>query len=252
MRLPFTLRNKDIKTMLNPSGAGETQYGDLQLYRWQGDWIEDDLGFFIYLRDVDTGAFWSLGSQPVPETEDMQSGHLLSESAAHFVKRAHGIEARMMVTLADGRELRRVHLKNLSDSPRRIELTSYLEPVIHHAAADAGHPAFAKLFVQTEAVAGALLANRRPRGADERFPLLVHGLLGAKATGFETDRVRFIGRGRSLAAPQALLSQTLLSGELSQTAGNVLDACLSLRTVLELGAGAEREVTFVLGVAENR
>ncbi|MGD9887663.1 MAG: glycosyl transferase [Halothiobacillaceae bacterium] len=246
------LSNAALNVMLTSSGAGESSFGALQLTRWHGDLLEDSLGFFIYLRDVDTGAFWSLGSQPVPEIAAMQSGHLFTESAAHFVKRAHGIEAHMTVTLADGRELRRVWVKNLGDTPRRIELTSYLEPVIHHAAADAGHPAFAKLFVQTEAVAGALLANRRPRGADERFPLLVHGLLGAKVTGFETDRMRFIGRGRSLAAPQALLSQALLSGELSQTAGNVLDACLSLRTVLELGAGAEREVTFVLGVAENR
>ena len=241
------LHHSSLHVTLTPSGAGESKHADLQLYRWRGDMIEDDLGFFIYLRDADSGAFWSLGSQPVPDDEGAEYGHAFTASAAHFVKRAHGIEARMSVTLEDVREIRRVQLKNLGDSARRIELTSYLEPVIHHAAADAGHPAFAKLFVQTEALEGALLAKRRPRGADERFPVLVHGLIGAVVTGYETDRMRFIGRGRSLAAPQALLSS-----ELSQTAGNVLDPCLSLRTVLELAAGAEREAVFVLGLAEER
>ncbi len=241
------LQYADTTLLLTPSGAGESLRGDLQLYRWHGDLIEDNLGFFIYLRDADSGVFWSLGSQPVPDAEDAEYGHAFTASAAHFVKRAHGIEARMSVTLEDGREVRRVWVKNPGDSARRVELSSYLEPVIHHAAADAGHPAFAKLFVQTEEVKGALLANRRPRGADERFPVLVHGLLGAEVSSFETDRMRFIGRGRSLAAPQALISS-----ELSQTAGNVLDPCLSLRTVLELAAGEEREVAFVLGLADER
>ncbi|OYY73939.1 MAG: hypothetical protein B7Y40_07355 [Gammaproteobacteria bacterium 28-57-27] len=244
-----TLNNATLNVMLTSSSAGESSLGELQLTRWHGDMIEDSLGFFIYLRDVDTGAFWSVGSQPVPDEDGAEYGQSFTGEAAHFIKHAHGIEAQMTVTLEAGRELRRVHLKNIGDSPRRIELTSYLEPVIQHAAADAGHPAFSKLFVQTEAHAehGALLAKRRPRGADERFPVLVHALLGAPVSGFETDRMRFIGRGRSLATPQAMFN-----ADLSHTVGNVLDACLSLRTVLELAPGAEAEAVFVLGVADDR
>jgi cyclic beta-1,2-glucan synthetase len=244
-----TLHNADYTLMLTSSGAGESQSGELQLTRWHGDMIEDGLGFFIYLRDLDSAAFWSIGSQPLADADGMESGYAFSNEAAHFVKRAHEIEAQMTVTLEAGRELRRVRVKNLGDTPRRIELTSYLEPVIHHAAADAGHPAFAKLFVQTEALLehSALLANRRPRGADEHFPILVHGLLKAKISGFETDRMRFIGRGRSLAAPQAMFN-----ADLSHTVGNVLDACLSLRTVLEFAPGEAGEAVFVLGLAEDR
>ena len=253
MSAQHILASDTYRLMLTPSGAGESKRGELQLNRWRGDMIEDDIGLFVYLRDKDNGAFWSIGSQPVPEAEGDESGHSFTEDAAHFIKRSHGIEARMTVMVEGDREIRRVHLKNLGDSPRRIELTSYLEPVIHHPAADAGHPAFAKLFVQTEAVTdkGALLARRRPRGADERFPVLIHGLvhgpLGASVTDFETDRMRFIGRGRSLAAPQAMLG-----GELSGNAGNVLDACLSLRTVIELAPGAEGDALFVLGLADDR
>lgn len=249
MPCAHTLTRDTYRLMLTPSGAGESKRGELQLYRWRGDMIEDDLGFFIYLRDLDDGAFWSVGSQPVPDEAGAEYGHVFDAEAAHFVKCARSIEARMTVVAETSVELRRIHLRNLGSTPRRIEMTSYLEPVIHHPAADAGHPAFAKLFVQTEALAekGALLARRRPRGADERFPVLVHGLVGAPVTQFETDRMRFVGRTRSLAAPRAMLGEAL-----SGNAGNVLDPCLSLRTVLELAPGAEADVLFVLGLAEDR
>ncbi|MGK0674142.1 MAG: glycosyl transferase [Halothiobacillaceae bacterium] len=249
MPTPHILASDTYRLLLMPSGAGEARRGELQLNRWHGDMIEDDLGFFVYLRDVDTAAFWSVGLQPVPETTVTEYGHAFDEGFACFIKRGHGIEARMTVWVDGDRELRRMSLRNLGETARRIEITSYLEPVIHHPAADAGHPAFAKLFVQTEAVPehGALLARRRPRGANEHFPTLVHGLLGAQVSGFETDRMRFIGRGRTLAAPQAMLGKPL-----SGTVGNVLDPCLALRTLLELAPGQEAEVLFVLGVAEDR
>ncbi|MGC9007469.1 MAG: hypothetical protein ACP5IY_00095 [Halothiobacillaceae bacterium] len=249
MSAPHTLASDTYRLMLTPSGAGEARRGELQLNRWHGDTLEDDLGLFIYLRDAKSGAFWSIGHQPVPDADGTECGHAFGEGFACFVKRGHGIEACMTVWVDGDRELRRIRLKNLGEKSRRIELTSYLEPVLHHPAADAGHPAFAKLFVQTEAVMehAALLARRRPRGADERFPWLVHGLLDAQISGFETDRMRFIGRGRSLAAPRAKLDAGL-----SGTAGNVLDPCMALRTQIELAPGQEADALFVLGVAEDR
>ena len=150
-------------------------------------------------------------------------------------------------------ELRRCEIANRSSRPRRIEVTSYLEVVLQPAAADAAHPAFAKLFVQTEALPErrALLASRRPRGADEPRPWLAHWLIGADAAagfGYETDRARFIGRGRSLAAPLALADDAPLAG----SAGNVLDPVLCLRTALELAPGEVRSLAFGLGLAASR
>ncbi len=148
------------------------------------------------------------------------------------------------------RERRRLRLVNRSPRPLRIEITSYLEVVLFHPEADAAHPAFAKLFVQTERdpATGALLARRRPRANDESWPWLVHALVGAEANQWETDRMAFLGRGRTPANPRALVEGEPLSG----TLGNVLDPILSLRTVIELTPGAETELTFLTGAALDR
>ncbi|MCB1821516.1 MAG: glycosyl transferase, partial [Candidatus Competibacteraceae bacterium] len=169
-----------------------------------------------------------------------------------------GIEARLDLCIAPDAdlELRRVTLRNPGDRPRRIELTSYAGVVINAWAADAAHPAFSKLFVQTEWVVeqGTLLARRRPRAPEEAHCWLAHASTGeeehenAQPLQYETDRARFIGRGYSLAAPRALLTQEPLSG----TVGSVLDPIISLRRTVHLAAGGEVAIAFLLGAAAER
>src|SRR6185503_9720243 len=102
---------------------------------------------------------------------------------------------------------------------RTVEVTSYAEVVLAPAAADALHPAFSNLFVQTEIAAErrAILCTRRPRSLGEQAPWMFHAMAvhgaeldeGSGAVSYETDRARFIGRGRSVAAPQAMLDAAL-------------------------------------------
>src|SRR5690606_30053148 len=168
-----------------------------------------------------------------------------------------GVETRLEVCVApdDDVELRRLTLSNAGTAPRRLAVTSYAEVVLHHPAADAAHPAFSKLFVQTEWLPepGALLARRRARGAGEATAWLVHALADAATAAFETDRVRFVGRGRTPADPQALDTGVALGGAgLTGTAGNVLDPVVSLRREVLLPPGAQVQMTFVLGAAADR
>ena len=147
-------------------------------------------------------------------------------------------------------ERRRLTLTNHSDRPRRIEVTSYVEVVLHHPAADAAHPAFAKLFVQTarDGATGALLARRRPRAEGEQWPWLVHALAASPVHEWETDRMRFLGRGRTPTAPAALVNTSPLTG----TVGNVLDPIFSLRTSVELATGASVDFLILTGAAPDR
>jgi N,N'-diacetylchitobiose phosphorylase len=135
-------------------------------------------------------------------------------------------------------------------------VTTYLELVLNTPAADAEHPAFSKLFVQTEwcAERQALMARRRPRSQGDEPLWVVHMLeqedaLGERgAISWETDRVRFLGRGRSPAHPRAMDAGVALSG----TTGNVLDPVFSLRRSVVLAAGATAKLVALLGAGEKR
>src|SRR5262249_16559125 len=139
---------------------------------------------------------------------------------------------------------------NRSGRPRHLDLTSYAEVCLNHRRADQAHPAFAKLFLETEFLPGpvALLARRRPRAADEKPVWAVHVSAGGDAPEYETDRARFLGRGRTPADPAALRPGAQLSG----TTGAVLDPVFSLRRRVHLDPGETARLAFVTGVAETR
>src|SRR5438552_715694 len=127
---------------------------------------------------------------------------------------------------------------------------SYGEVCLNHRRADQAHPAFAKLFLETEFVPGpyALLARRRPRAADQKPIWAVHVSAADGPVEYETDRARFLGRGRTPANPAALDRGTRLSG----TTGPVLDPVFSLRRGVRVAPGATASVAFVTGAAETR
>ncbi|WP_295456516.1 glycosyl transferase [uncultured Thiodictyon sp.] len=245
------LSNGHYEVQIADTGAGQSNWDWIALTRGPADAVQDGLGSVLYLRDLDDGHFWSLGYQPTRTPTPVYRTEL-ADGCFILEREDDRIAARLTVSVDAAADLERRHLTltNRSGRPRRLEVTSYLEVVLHHPAADAAHPAFAKLFVATErdAATGALLARRRPRAAGEHWPWLVHALVGARTQQWETDRMRFLGRGRTPAAPVALLGRAPLSGSV----GNVLDPVFSLRTRVELAAGASAELLFLTGAAPDR
>jgi len=237
--------------LVTGAGSGFSRWDGLALTAWSADRTEDAEGFFLYVRDLERGIFWSLGHQPV-QRPAARYGVRYRPGVVTITRLDDGIEAALDIAVVpDGDlEVRRVRLRNRSRRRRRLEVTTYAEVVLHHPAAHAAHPAFSKLFVQTEHVPerGVLLARRRPRGQGERVAWLVHALAGDGPLEHETDRARFLGRGRTAARPLALTAPAPLSG----TAGNVLDPVLSLRRTVALGPGGEASLTALLGAAPTR
>lgn len=242
------LANGRYFALVTAAGTGQSRRHGHVVNRWLGDPVEDAHGQFLYLRDPADGALWSAGLQPVGRRGE-RYGFSASAGACHLLHEYGGILAQVdvAVSLEHDMEIRRLTLKNLSGRRRTIEVTSYLESVLTWQGADIGHPAFSKLFLQTRYVPeqGALITERRPRGNDEKWPCLYHALAGAAPAGWETDRLRFLGRGRTAAHPAAL------EGALSGTVGNVLDPCCSLRAVVDLDPGEGKVLAFLTGIAET-
>src|SRR5690348_11928482 len=114
--------------------------------------------------------------------------------------------------------MRRLHITNRSGKRKTIDVTSYAEVVITPAIADALHPAFSSLFVQTEIQdhRNAIFCTRRPRSVEEKQPWMLHLMKvhgkEAEEVSYETDRMAFIGRGNTVTNPQAMVNAGKLAG----------------------------------------
>ena len=249
------LSNGSYNVMITTAGSGYSQCEDNAVTRWREDVTRDNWGAFIYLRDVRTGAVWSAGHQPVQRRA--QSYHVaFSEDKADFRRVDSGISTRMEVVVSaeDNAEVRRISLTNHSSRTREIELTSYAEVVLASPNADSAHQAFSNLFIETEFNAGenAILAHRRQRSSDERPIWGVHvvvaegDLIGGVQ--YETDRGRFLGRGRTPANPIAVMEDR----PLSNTTGAVLDPVFSLRRRVRIPPNQTVRCAFSTAVARSR
>ncbi len=260
------LSNGRYHVMVTNAGGGYSRWKDLAVTRWREDGTCDDRGSFCYLREVaaEDGAaapFWSTAFQP-SRRQPRSYEAIFTEGRAEFRRRdavASGggdfdTHTEIVVSPEDDIELRRIRITNRSRQRRRMEVTSYAEVVIAPAAADALHPAFGKLFVQTEILRErrAILCTRRSRSAGEAAPWMLHLMVAhdaeVAAVSYETDRLRFIGRTRDAAHPLAMSG----AGALSGTEGPVLDPIVAIRHVLILDPEQTATLDLVTGMAETR
>ena len=250
------LANRDYAVLVTSSGAGWSRFRGLAVTRFREDATRDDCGTFFYLRDLTSGKLWSAGYQPTAVEPDRYRVQLTAEKVE--IRRTDGAIAcqlEVIVSTEDNAELRRLTLTNSGDQPRSIEITSYAEIVLASQGADEAHPAFAKLFVATEALRWphALLATRRTTAPEaEPAPWAAHVLaIDGETAGppeHETDRARFLGRGFGLRRPLAIVEGRPLSG----TVGSVLDPVFSLRRTVIVPPGGRVRALFVTGVATSR
>ncbi|MGV3486106.1 MAG: GH36-type glycosyl hydrolase domain-containing protein [Planctomycetaceae bacterium] len=249
------LSNGRYHVAITSAGGGYSRWNQLILSRWREDATRDHYGSFCYLRDQDSGEVWSNTWQPTTKPAQNYEA-IFTQSRAEYRRTDDDIETYTQVSVSpeDDLELRRVTLTNRSPTERTIDLTSYAEVVLAPLAQDEAHPAFSNLFVQTELIPDrrAIYCTRRPRSADEQPPWLAHmmtvrGHVVSEAS-FETDRMRFIGRHRTLASPRALD----VAGPLSNTAGPVLDPIVSIRQTVQLRPDEVVRVDIVTCIAATR
>ena len=253
------LSNGRYHVMITNAGGGYSRWKDIAVTRWREDSTCDHWGTFCYIRDVTSGEFWSTAYQPALKQADAYET-IFSESKAEFRCRDHDLDTHTEIAVSpeDDIELRRITIINRSGKRRAIDVTSYAEVVLASPAADALHPAFSNLFVQTEILRRqrAILCTRRPRSQGEHAPWMFHlmAVHGADIgeISYETDRLRFIGRGHTVADPQAMGDSTATSGALSGSEGSVLDPIVSIRYRITLDAEETATVNIVSGIGETR
>lgn len=251
------LSNGTYSTVITHTGTGYSTCNEMALTRWRAERVKDALGFFVYVRDIESNEFWSVGYRPVNKKADRYDTWF-HPGGVQIARVDEWIETftEVCVSPEDNIEFRKITLTNYSDRRRRLDLTSYAEVVLNRQEADAAHPAFSNLFVQTDYIREhhALIVQRRPRQESEEPVWLVHTIASEDfgkilhPLQYETDRGSFIGRCRSLDNPAAMDSNSSLSGSI----GNVPDPIVSMRQIVELGPGEKKSITFGLGTVKSR
>ncbi|HEY4689795.1 MAG TPA: glucoamylase family protein, partial [Anaerolineae bacterium] len=261
------LSNGRYHVMITNAGGGYSRWKDIAVTRWREDSTCDNWGTFCYIRDVASGEFWSTAYQPTLKRPANQSNNyeaIFSEAKVEFRCRDYDFDTHTEIAVSpeDDIELRRVRITNRARTRRAIDVTSYAEVVLAPPAAEALHPAFSNLFVQTEIIRQqrAILCTRRPRSQGEQPPWMFHlmAVHGAEIgeVSYETDRMQFIGRGNTVADPQAMNGSISHlgshSGALSGSKGSVLDPIVAIRYRITLDPEESVTINIVSGIGETR
>jgi len=248
-----SISNGQYSVMMTNAGSGFSRFREINLSRWREDVTQDAWGMYFYIQNLNSGDVWSATHQPCRHSGEAYRVTYAPDKV-EFSRKDGNITTRTEVVVSpeDQAEMRRISLTNHSKYDRTIEVTSYFEVVLARLSEDLAHPAFGNLFIQTEFEHETLLASRRPRSEKQARLWVMHTVATeGEVVGslqYETDRARFIGRGRSLAEPQALDANQ----PLSNTVGAVLDPMMSLRQRVKIAPGQTARISFSVGYADNR
>ena len=248
------LSNGKYVTVVTNAGGGASLSERMAVTRWRQDATTDPGSSYIYLRDIRSEEVWSPTFHPTRREAENYLATFTPDKAV-FDSKSQDIAARLEVAVAPEHdvEVHYLQLVNHSDRIREIDVTSYVEVALASMRDDFAHPAFGKLFVETEYMPerSALLCHRRPRDARDPGTWAMHVLsLEGRPQGpleWETDRARFIGRGHTVENPIALDGRPL-----SGTTGYVLDPILSLRQRVRIPPGESARLCFATGIAPDR
>ncbi|MBA4697917.1 MAG: hypothetical protein H2212_00645 [Ruminococcus sp.] len=247
------LSNGKYSLMITTDGDGFSKYKDRMLYRWKSD-IYANTGNYIYIKDIKQGKFWSTTYHPARRTpEDYHV--VFYPHQAEFKRRDGDISSHMIVSLdADHNfEIRKVIFTNHGNEEKQLEVTSYLEVVDDTHLAELSHPAFNKLFLESEYLEEQeIFLSKRRRKKETDNPYVMHmvrtGAKLCKKLEYENDRKRFIGRNNTLENPDSVVNSIAFFNN----SGFCNDPIMSLRAQLCIEAGETACISFITGVCSSK
>jgi len=237
------IANKNFGTVLSESGAGYTWALNAHEYRitpWSNDPVSDRAGEAFYIRDEDSGKYWSPSSFPTAGNTPYLVTHGFGYSK--FKHLEEGISSEMTVFVDKDMPVKFVvlSLQNLSGFDKKLSATGYLEMIL----GDIRSKTNMHIFSEVDADNGSLyFRNRYNTAFAERVTVFK-----VSGTGFSytSDRNEFIGRNRNLSMPSAL-GRKKLSGR----TGAVMDPCGALQVKFDLADSERKEVIFMIGNERN-
>ncbi|WP_346237629.1 GH36-type glycosyl hydrolase domain-containing protein [Niabella insulamsoli] len=237
------IANSEFGTMVSESGPGYSWAENAHAYRlspWKNDPVSDKTGEAFYIRDDISGRYWS----PSPLPRSSGKPYITRNGFGYTVYEhiAYGIKSEMwvFVDVDDAIKFTLVRIKNITEKPRKLSVTGYVEWVLGDTATNTRMHVVTEKDLET----GTLFARNHYNSIfSERVSFLeAEGAVKS----YTCDRTEFLGRNGSLAAPAGMTRERL-----SNRYGAALDPCTAIQIGVELMPDEEKEVIFRLGSARN-
>jgi Cellobiose phosphorylase len=242
------LANPFFGCQISESGAGYTwaeNSRENKLTPWLNDPVMDLSGEVCYLRDEESGEFWSLTSFPIQEDEPYDVYH--GRGYSRFEHNSHGIiqEGTVFVPLNDPIKIWRISLRNLDKAERQISLTYYVEWVLGVQREENAQYIVTEIDEDSKVL---LACNTYQEVFPDREAFLYIQTVGEKSELTWTgDRIEFLGRYGTLQKPAALSRMAL-----AKSTGVMFNSCGAMQVKLTLEPEDEKQVLVLLGQGRSR
>ena len=244
------LSNSKYSLIIDDRGNGYSKYRQIRLNRYRKV-TEQDYGMFVYIKNLNSKRVWSNTYSPMnvmPKKYEV----VFALDNIKFVRSDKDVitTTEIVVTRTHHAEIRKITLKNISNKDKKLEITTYTEPILSMNMDDVSHPVFNNLFVYSEydKETNSIIVRRKLRNSKTTY-YMINRLLIEEPLGeyeFETNRAQFIGRGRNTNNPIAL------NKKLSNFVGTTLDPVISIRNRILVPAGKEKTVYLISGFGKSR
>jgi cyclic beta-1,2-glucan synthetase len=248
------LSNGRYAVLITNAGSGYSIWKKQAVTRWRADSTLDNWGTWIYIRDENSGIVWSPTCQPMGSNLDKMRV-IFYPHKAEFVCQNNEISSRLEILVPpdDDLEIRRLRLTNHTEDTRHLLISSYGEMALAPQRVDQRHPAFNKMFIESEYLLElqALLFGRRLRSSEEEPLYVIHMLVLHNVkpdVQYETNRAHFIGRNRTYRNPTIMQNDAVFSG----TIGTTLDPIMAIAQRLEIPPHSTVEVTYITLASDSR
>ena len=241
------MANPVFGALVSEAGSGCCWYGNSQSNRltpWNNDPVSDPSTEAIYIRDEDSGVFWTATPLPVRELDAYRARH--GQGYTEFEHNSHALEQTLMTFVpvhakrADPVRIQRLRVKNRASQRRRLSVTSYSEFVL---GTDRETTQMHISSSWDESAKALFMHNPYHLDYGGR---VAFAAMTPEPSSYSGDRTVFLGRNGSLEAPAALRRESL-----AKRTGPGLDPCGALQTKFDLGPGEEKTVIYVLGQADD-
>lgn len=235
------IANPNFGFLVSEAGSGYTWYGNSRenkITPWSNDAVSDIPGEVLYIGDGETGQVWTVTSLPIRENEPYTIRHGFGYSI--FEHKSHGIEQRVTqhVPIKESVKVTSVNLKNVSEQTRLLTLTYYMKPVLGVSDQNTG------IYIKTSfSQAGALIVEN-PYNEDFAGKIYYMDVSSKERTS-TSNRKEFFGSGE-MRSPEALYNEAL-----SGNVGIGFDPCAAIQVKVKLEPNEDKEIVFLLGMAEQ-